>query len=136
MLRVPSAPLRKPGPLGGGDRRLVDLHPAWGCDLLAEVPGLQGVAAIVRFHHERWDGTGYPHALAGERIPVESRILAACEAWTAMTFGRPHAPARSPEHAVEELRRDAGSHFDPAVVEVLAAVSTSVPRPLPKLAGT
>jgi HD-GYP domain-containing protein (c-di-GMP phosphodiesterase class II) len=136
MLRVPSAPLRKPGPLAGGDRRLVDLHPAWGCDLLAEVPGLQGVAAIVRFHHERWDGTGYPHALAGERIPLESRILAACEAWTAITFGRPHAPARSPEHAVEELRRDAGAHFDPAVVEILAAVSTSVPRPLPKLAGT
>jgi HD-GYP domain-containing protein (c-di-GMP phosphodiesterase class II) len=136
MLRVPSAPLRKPGPLAGGDRRLVDEHPVWGCDLLAEIPGLQGVAAVVRFHHERWDGTGYPHALAGGRIPLASRILAASEAWTAITFGRPYAPARSPEHAVEQLRGDAGTHFDPAVIEALAAVSTSVPRPLPKLAGT
>ncbi len=136
MLRVPSAPLRKPGPLAGGDRRLIDEHPAWGCDLLAEIPGLQGVAAIVRFHHERWDGTGYPHALAGDRIPLASRILAASEAWTAITFGRPHAPARTPEHAVEELRREAGQHFDPAVVDVLAAVSATVPRPLPRVTET
>ena len=136
MLRVPSAPLRKPGALAGDQRRLIDEHPAWGCDLLAEIPGLQGVAAIVRFHHERWDGTGYPHALAGERIPLPSRILAVAEAWTAITFGRPHAPARSPEHAVEELRRDAGAHFDPAVIDVLVAISATVPRPLPRVAGT
>ncbi len=136
MLRVPSAPLRRPGPLAGDQRRLIDEHPAWGCDLLAEIPGLQSVAAIVRFHHERWDGTGYPHALAGARIPLASRILAVAEAWTAITCGRPHAPARPPEHAIEELRRDAGAHFDPAVIDVLTAISAPAPPPLPRVAGT
>lgn len=133
MLRVPSAPLRQAGPLTPDQRRLVDAHPAWGSDLLCEIPGLQGVAAIVRFHHERWDGSGHPHGLAGTRIPLASRILGAAEAWAAMTVGRPHAPARSPEHAVEELRRQAGRQFDPHVVEVLASVSATVPRRIPRI---
>jgi HD-GYP domain-containing protein (c-di-GMP phosphodiesterase class II) len=132
MLRVPSAPLLRPGPLDGGEGRLVAEHPGWGCDLLAEIPGLQGVAAIVRFHQERWDGSGYPHRLSGRRIPLASRILGAAEAWAAMTIGRAHAPSRTPEHAVEELRRAAGTHFDPEVVEVLAAISPTMPRPLPR----
>jgi HD-GYP domain-containing protein (c-di-GMP phosphodiesterase class II) len=133
MLRVPSAPLLRPGPLEGGQGRLVAEHPGWGCDLLAEIPGLQGVAAIVRFHQERWDGSGYPHGLAGRRIPLASRILGASEAWAAMTIGRAHAPARSPEHAVAELQRVAGTHFDPEVIEVLTAISPTMPRPLPRI---
>jgi HD-GYP domain-containing protein (c-di-GMP phosphodiesterase class II) len=133
MLRVPSAPLLRPGPLDGSEGRLVAEHPAWGCDLLAEIPGLQGVAAIVRFHQERWDGSGYPHGLAGSRIPLASRILGASEAWAAMTSGRAHAPALTPEHAVEELRRAAGTHFDPEVVEALATISPTMPRPLPRI---
>jgi HD-GYP domain-containing protein (c-di-GMP phosphodiesterase class II) len=135
MLRVASAPLQRPGPLGGGEEQLVAEHPAWGCMLLAEIPGLQGVAAIVRFHQERWDGSGYPHGLAGARIPLASRILGASVAWAAMTIGRAHAPARTPEHAVQELRRAAGTLFDPDVVEVLATISPTMPRPLPKTRG-
>ncbi|UGS34023.1 hypothetical protein DSM104329_00393 [Capillimicrobium parvum] len=133
MLRVPVTPLQRPGPLAGGVERLVAAHPGWGADLLAAIPGLQAVAAIVRFHQEHWDGSGYPHGLAGERIPLASRIVAACEAWAAMVIGRPHAPARSPEHAVEELRRAAGTQFDPAVVEVIGNVSPTMPRPMPRV---
>jgi HD-GYP domain-containing protein (c-di-GMP phosphodiesterase class II) len=133
MLRVPRAPLLRGGPLGGDEGRLVAEHPAWGCDLLAEIPGLQGVAAIVRFHQERWDGSGYPYRLAGTRIPLASRILGAAEAWATMTIGRPHAPARTPEHAVEELRRAAGTQFDPDVIDVLATISPAMPRPLPRV---
>jgi HD-GYP domain-containing protein (c-di-GMP phosphodiesterase class II) len=135
MLRVPVTPLQRPGPLAGDVERLVAGHPAWGADLLAAIPGLQAVAAFVRFHQERWDGSGYPHGLAGERIPLASRIVAASEAWAAIVIGRPHAPARSPEHAVEELRRAAGTQFDPAVVEVIVSVSPTMPRPLPRVAS-
>jgi HD-GYP domain-containing protein (c-di-GMP phosphodiesterase class II) len=133
MLRVPVTPLQRAAPLAGDVERLVAAHPAWGADLLAAIPGLQAVAAYVRFHQERWDGSGYPHGLAGERIPLVSRIVAACEAWAAMVIGRPHAAARSPEHAVEELRRAAGTQFDPAVVEVIVSVSPTMPRPLPRV---
>ena len=132
MLRVPVTPLQRPVPLADGVERLVTAHPAWGADLVSAIPGLQAVAAYVRFHQERWDGAGYPHGLAGERIPLPSRIISACEAWAAMVIGRPHAPARSPEHAVEELRRGAGTQFDPAVVEVIVSVSPTMPRPLPR----
>ena len=93
----------------------------------------QAVAAYVRFHQERWDGSGYPHGLAGERIPLQSRIVAVCEAWASMVIGRPHAPARTPEHAVEELRKAAGSQFDPAVIEVVVSVSRTMPRPMPRV---
>ena len=95
MLRVPVTPLQRPGPLAGGVERLVAAHPGWGADLLAAIPGLQVVAAIVRFHQEHWDGSGYPHGLAAERIPVASRIVAACEAWPRWSSGaRMRPPAR------------------------------------------
>jgi HD-GYP domain-containing protein (c-di-GMP phosphodiesterase class II) len=133
MLRVPVTPLKRPGPLVGGVERLVASHPAWGADLISAIPGLQCVAAYVRFHQERWDGSGYPHGLAGERIPLQSRIVSVCEAWASMVIGRPHAPARTPEHAVEELRKTAGSQFDPAVIEVVVSVSRTMPRPMPRV---
>ena len=127
MLRVPSAAAR--GATPGDDRRLTRLHPAWGCELLAEIPGLQGVAAIVRFHRERWDGRGHPHGLSGSRIPPASRIVAVAEAWAELTTA-PGAP-RSPEHAIEELRAQSGRRFDPRVVEVAATVVATMPRQAP-----
>jgi HD-GYP domain-containing protein (c-di-GMP phosphodiesterase class II) len=128
MLRVPSAAAR--GATAGDNRRLTRLHPAWGCELLAEIPGLQGVAAIVRFHRERWDGRGDPHGLAGPRIPLASRIIAVSEAWAELTTAA-GAP-RSPEHAIHELRAQAGRRFDPRVVEVAASVGATMPRQVPR----
>jgi HD-GYP domain-containing protein (c-di-GMP phosphodiesterase class II) len=115
-VRVPGAVLRKPAPLGRFEKRVVDHHPAWGAELLASVPGLEPVATIVRFHHERWDGSGYPHRLRGERIPLASRIVAVCDAYDAMTSSRPYRGALPPRVAVRELEVGAGSQFDPAVV--------------------
>jgi HD-GYP domain-containing protein (c-di-GMP phosphodiesterase class II) len=120
-LRVPREVLRKPARLSESERRLMRNHPVWGAELVSGVPGLQAVALIVRHHHERVDGSGYPAGLSGVRIPVASRIMAVCDAYGAMTEARPYRAERLPHEALEELRHQAGSQFDPAVVEALEA---------------
>jgi HD-GYP domain-containing protein (c-di-GMP phosphodiesterase class II) len=120
-LRVPRELLQKPGPLSGTEERLLRNHPAWGAELVAGVPGLQAVALVVRHHHERVDGSGYPNGLSGVRIPVGSRIMAVCDAYGAMTEARPYQEPREPQEALAELRDLAGSKFDPAVVDALEA---------------
>jgi HD-GYP domain-containing protein (c-di-GMP phosphodiesterase class II) len=120
-LRVPREILRKAGPLSDSERRLMRNHPAWGAELVSGVPGLQAVALIVRHHHERVDGSGYPSRLSGVRIPVASRIMAVCDAYGAMTEKRPYRERREPRDALAELRVQAGNQFDPAVVDALAA---------------
>ena len=120
-LRVPREILRKPDTLSAQERGLMRNHPMWGAELVSGVPGLQAVALIVRHHHERVDGSGYPSGLSGVRIPVASRIMAVCDAYGAMTETRPYRPERAPQDALAELRDEAGSQFDPAVVEALEA---------------
>jgi HD-GYP domain-containing protein (c-di-GMP phosphodiesterase class II) len=120
-LRVPREILRKPDSLSESERRLMGNHPAWGAELVSGVPGLQAVALIVRHHHERIDGSGYPSGLSGVRIPVASRIMAVCDAYGAMTEERPYRGERSPHEALAELRDKAGNQFDPAVVDALEA---------------
>src|SRR5918999_1798500 len=121
-VRVPDRVLRKPGPLDPGERELVNRHPAWGAELLEQVPGLEPVATIVRFHHERWDGTGYPDGLGRDRIPVASRIVAVCDAYQAMTSARPYRATLPPAAAAYELRVGAGTQFDPALVDSFVEV--------------
>jgi HD-GYP domain-containing protein (c-di-GMP phosphodiesterase class II) len=120
-LRVPRELLRKPGPLSESEERLMRNHPAWGAELVSGVPGLQAVALIVRHHHERIDGGGYPSKLTGVRIPVASRIMAVCDSYGAMTEARPYRERREPQVALAELRDLAGNQFDPAVVDALEA---------------
>jgi HD-GYP domain-containing protein (c-di-GMP phosphodiesterase class II) len=120
-LRVPRELLRKPGPLSESEERLMRNHPAWGAELVSGVPGLQAVALVVRHHHERVDGSGYPSGLSGVRIPVASRIMAVCDAYGAMTEERPYREQRDPQAALAELRDLAGNQFDPAVVDALRA---------------
>jgi GAF domain-containing protein len=124
-LRVPREILRKAGPLSESEERLMRNHPAWGAELVSGVPGLQAIALIVRHHHERVDGTGYPSRLSGVRIPVASRIMAVCDAYGAMTEARPYRARREPPDALAELRDQAGNQFDPAVV---GALETEVDR--------
>jgi HD-GYP domain-containing protein (c-di-GMP phosphodiesterase class II) len=114
---VPDAVLLKRGPLVDGEWEVVKSHSSWGCDLLRKVPGLERVAVIVRHHHERFDGTGYPDGLMGDDIPVESRILAVVDAFVAMTEERPYRAARHPELAAAELRAQRGIQFDPLVLD-------------------
>jgi HD-GYP domain-containing protein (c-di-GMP phosphodiesterase class II) len=88
---------------------------------VAAAPALSRVAALVRSSHERWDGAGYPDGLAGEAIPLGARIVAVADAFDAMTSPRPYSTARSPDAALEELRRCAGTQFDPTVVDAFVA---------------
>jgi HD-GYP domain-containing protein (c-di-GMP phosphodiesterase class II) len=106
-------------------------HPAWGAETLSDVRGLEVVATIVRYHHERWDGRGYPDGLRGACIPLASRVISVCDAFGAMTCTRPYRDGMPPAHAVAELRAGAGTQFDPAVVDAFCeAVATHVPAAL------
>jgi len=90
--------------------------------ILAASPGWLGVAAIVRATHERWDGTGYPDGLAGDAIPLAARIIAVCDAFSAMTSPRPYRLPIAREQALEELHAHAGTQFDPDVVAAFAVI--------------
>ncbi len=120
-LRLPPHILGKPGRLSEDERRLVRLHPEWGAEMVCRIPGLEAVALIVRLHHERPDGTGYPHGLAHERIPVASRIVSVCDAYGAMTKRRPYSEPLDVDTALLELTRHAGTQFDPDAVDALAS---------------
>jgi HD-GYP domain-containing protein (c-di-GMP phosphodiesterase class II) len=97
-------------------------HPVVGAAVVGRVAALRQAAPGVRHHHERYAGGGYPDDLAGTAIPIEARIIAAADAYAAMTATRPYSAAKTPAEAAAELRRSAGTHFDPAVVDALLAV--------------
>jgi HD-GYP domain-containing protein (c-di-GMP phosphodiesterase class II) len=99
------------------------MHTVEGQRMLDQVGGvLSEVGAIVRSSHERWDGGGYPDGLVGPEIPLESSIVSCCDAYDAMTTDRPYRSARAPEQALEEVLRNAGSQFHPAVVDAVSSV--------------
>jgi diguanylate cyclase (GGDEF)-like protein len=116
---VPDEVLRKPGPLTERDWEIMRQHPAIGERILRAIPGLGAVARIVRHEHERWDGTGYPDGLAGPAIPIGSRIILACDAYHAMVSDRPYRKAMRHSDAMSQLTSNAGTQFDPEVVEAL-----------------
>lgn len=114
--------LAKPGKLNQQEWLRVKEHPRLGYDVLSAVPGADAIGRMILLHHERYDGKGYPEGLKGEEIPLESRILAVADAFEAMTGARPYRSSLSPDEAVAELYRCAGSQFDPLVVEVFCAL--------------
>jgi PAS domain S-box-containing protein len=118
---IPDAILQKQGPLDEQEWQLMRQHPVVGEHIIAGTPGLSHLAPAMRAEHEHWDGGGYPDGLAGEEIPLASRITLACDALNAMTNDRPYRPAMTLEHAAEELRACAGTQFDPQTVEALFA---------------
>jgi diguanylate cyclase (GGDEF)-like protein len=122
-IALPESILHKPGRLDEEEWAFMRRHTVIGERFLLAVPALRSVAALVRASHERWDGGGYPDGLAGEAIPLGARIIAVCDAFDAMVTDRPYRDGRSADEAAEELRRCAGSQFDPAVVEAFLAVA-------------
>ena len=114
---IPSELLRKRGPLSSGEREHMRAHPEIGARILEPVERLRQLAPLVRFSHECWDGSGYPDGLAGEQIPLGARIISVCDAFDAMVSDRPYRGGRSTAEALVELRKHAGTQFDPAVVE-------------------
>jgi len=117
---IPDEILHKRGPLTEPEWSLMRKHTLVGERVLNAAPALGPVAKLVRSTHEHWDGSGYPDGLAGEEIPLGSRIILLCDAYNAMTEGRPYKPAIDPSTAVETLREGAGTHFDPELVEIFA----------------
>lgn len=122
-MAVPDAILEKPGPLDDEERAFMRRHTVLGQRILDAAPAMRPVAALVRSSHERWDGGGYPDALAGHDIPLGSRIIFVCDAYEAMTSDRSYRRATTHERAVAELRAGAGTQFDPDVVAVFCAVT-------------
>jgi diguanylate cyclase (GGDEF)-like protein len=120
-MAIPDAILSKPGPLDEREWRFMRRHTIIGEDILNAAPALQPVAALVRASHERWDGAGYPDGTAGEEIPQGARIVAVCDAFSAMVQHRPYQPGQTVHEAVAEIERCAGEHFDPQVVAAFAA---------------
>ncbi|HYM49477.1 MAG TPA: HD domain-containing phosphohydrolase [Candidatus Limnocylindrales bacterium] len=122
---IPGYILNKPGPLDPEEMAIMREHPVIGERILASVPFLAPIRPIVRAEHERWDGEGYPDRLAGKDIPIEARIIHACDALQAMSSDRPYRPALPQRQRLEELRAQAGRQFDPEVVRALLAVIES-----------
>jgi diguanylate cyclase (GGDEF)-like protein len=118
-IAIPDQILHKAGPLDEEEWSFVRQHSVVGERILAASPALRSIGPIVRSTHERWDGTGYPDGRAGEEIPLAARVIAACDAFAAMTSARAHRPALSEADALEQLQAHAGSQFDPAVVDAL-----------------
>jgi diguanylate cyclase (GGDEF)-like protein len=124
-IAIPKDIINKPGPLDAEEWRVMRLHTIYGEKLLERVGGfMRDVGRIVRSHHERWDGSGYPDGLAAEAIPLEARIISVCDTWHAMRTDRSYRPALSYEEARAEVHRVAGSQLDPAIVDVLVGIVT------------
>ena len=121
-LAVPSAILNKPARLSPEELQLVKQHPTIAAEIIQHIKGLEEVAKIVRHHHERWDGKGYPDGLSGEEIPLGARILCIADAFEAMTSNRPYRKAMSISEAVSELINNAGEQFDPNLVQIFLEI--------------
>ena len=109
--------LAKPSKLTSKEYEAIKKHPSLGATLLEKSPHLRPMASIVRYHHEYFDGNGYPEGIAGNQIPVEARIVSVADAIEAMASDRPYRRARDKEYIVNELRRCSGTQFDPQVVD-------------------
>jgi putative nucleotidyltransferase with HDIG domain len=120
-LRIPQPVIDRPGTLTPEQWTVVRRHPVHGERMVSGLSGLERLAPVIRAHHERWDGGGYPDGLAGEEIPLGARIVFVCDAFDAITSARRYSPARTLAYAVGELRRGAGTQFDPVAAAALAA---------------
>ena len=118
-VRIPESILNKPGPLTDEEWAVMKTHPEVGEHILRPIQSLNGILPIVRHHHERWDGGGYPDKLTGRAIPLGARIVSVCDAYRAMTEDRPYRSALSSDEARKELHEGSGSQFDPDCVEAM-----------------
>ena len=121
-LGIPDGILLKPGPLAPEERKIMQQHVQIGFELIKDIPFLADAAEIVLCHHERFDGSGYPHGLKGERIPVGARVFALADTLDAITSHRPYRSASSFETAQEAIRREAGRQFDPQLTSVFLRI--------------
>lgn len=121
-IHIPENILFKVTPLSDWEWQEIKRHPVSGAEMIKDIPYLAPAVPIIRYHHERWNGQGYPDGLAGEAIPPGARIVAVADSFDAMTTSRPYSPARSPENAMQEIRDCSGISYDPAIVDVFASL--------------
>jgi HD-GYP domain-containing protein (c-di-GMP phosphodiesterase class II) len=121
-MAMPDKILRKPGPLDDGEKLIMRTHCEIGYNMLTRIPFLRDAAEIVLAHQEFFDGSGYPRQLRGEQIPLRARIISIADALDAMLSDCPYRNALTMSHAREEIRRGAGTQFDPKIVEVFLAI--------------
>ena len=121
---VPDEILNKKGPLTKKEWVIMKEHPVTGAEIVSPVKYLAKVSPIIRAHHEKIDGTGYPKGLEGEEIPLGSRILSIVDAYVAIRDERIYSEAQSHEEAIAELRRASGTQFDPQIVDIFCKTIT------------
>jgi putative two-component system response regulator len=133
---IPDAILRKPGDLSKGERACLRRHSEIGAEICRPLGISDKLIPIIRHHHERWDGTGYPDGLRGDAAPLGARVVAVLDAYDAMTHDRPYRPAFSPERAMAEIRAHAGRQFDPDIAAMFETeiLSTASGPPAPVFA--
>lgn len=125
--QVPKEIIQKPGPLDDRELKLMRMHPVAGVSMIADVKILEPAFDVIRFHHEKWDGSGYPYGKKGDEIPIAARIFSIADVFDAVTSNRPYRKRPfTLEEAVELIRSDAGTHFDPEMVEVFLEVVLSL----------
>lgn len=122
-LGIPDAILLKPGSLTKQERQVMQQHAVYGYNVLAPIINLRQTLDITLYHHERWDGSGYPYSLKGEQIPLVARLFAVVDVFDALTSDRPYRPAWSHDQAIEYLREQGGQQFDPRVVELFLEIT-------------
>jgi len=119
---VPDAILFKPGPLTSAERLIMQQHPVTGWEIVRDIEFLGAARDVIRHHHERWDGTGYPDGLSGDAIPLSARIFAVADTLDALTTNRPYRQASTIAQARVIITQAAGTHFDPDVIAVFEAL--------------
>jgi ribonuclease P protein subunit RPR2 len=127
---IPEHILCKRGPLSAKEWQVMRTHPLVGAQIVAPIAFLQGAVELVRHHHERFDGTGYPDGLRGDRIPLAARVFAVADSFDAMTSDRPYRSAMGVERALAEIQGGAGTQFDPEVVRVFVEMIREDPPEL------
>jgi putative two-component system response regulator len=128
-IRVPDHILNKPGPLNEEEWAIMKKHPTMGARILRGISHLQPAIPYILYHHERWDGTGYPEGLKGREIPIEARLLSIVDVYDAITTRRPYHPAQD-YHKVENLlRSESGKHFDPDIVQIFIDIMSEFEPP-------
>lgn len=120
---VPDAILFKPGPLTPTERMVIEQHPITGSEIVRDIAFLGSARDVIRSHHERWDGNGYPDGVAGEEIPMSARVFAVADTLDALTSHRPYRNASSFAEARAIIEREAGTHFDPDVIDAYRSIS-------------
>jgi diguanylate cyclase (GGDEF)-like protein/PAS domain S-box-containing protein/putative nucleotidyltransferase with HDIG domain len=118
---IPEEILNKPGPLSAAERELCQLHPVTGADIVRQIKSLEETVPLIRHHHERYDGQGYPDGLAGGAIPLGARIIALADSFDAMTTNRPYRRARTHQEAIEVIKKEVGQQFDPHLAGLFVA---------------